>query len=277
MGVFGDITDMAIPLFTQGDQDKVNGYARDLIDQAKLLNPDDLKSAFGGISTDPSTRMAQMKALSQLSEIANAKGLDPESKAELFDAQKEGAGFEKSQRDAALNRLQAQGMGNSGAAVQSILAAQQGGANREAMQGVHAAADSRRRAMQALAQMGDLAGGIRHEDYGEAAQRAGALDAMTRAKYQGQLGKFGALNDAYTMGTRAANQDAARTAGQISGFGNFIDDGAQTAFTAASGGFGGMPGGFGGLSGGSAPKSNYAAGYYDYNPYPTAPKKLDEE
>lgn len=250
MGMLGDFADMFIGPETQGYANTINDYGNDVISAANNLNPDSLTSAFQGISTDPSTRQAQMQALSQLSSIANQGGLDPQSRAALFQAQASQEGTEQAQRAAALNRLAAQGQGNSGATINALMAAQQGGANREAMAGVQAAGDARTRAMQALGQMGSMAGNIRGQDWNQAAQRASALDEMNRARYEGNLGKYNALRNAYGFGKDIQNENIGRTASQIGSYGKFMDDMNQTGMSMMGGGMGGGMGGMMGSGGG---------------------------
>lgn len=224
MGIFGDIGSIAGFDGSRAFDDENRRYADELMKQAGALDPNGLKSEFAGISTDPALRAKQMAALSQLSDISNSGGMDDIAKSQLFEANRDAAGYEKSQRDAIQQNMAARGMGNSGASISALLGAQQAGANREAMGGVQAAAEARRRGMQALGQMADLSGNIRNQDYNEASGRARALDEMARARYSGQLGKIGALNNAYNFASGQNNKSAEDWRGLTKGIGDLGDD-----------------------------------------------------
>lgn len=240
MGLFSTITDLAIPGMTEGYNDQVNRDAFDYKNYVQGLSPESLKSQFSGLSTDPGTRQTQMQALQQLGMLAKSNGNDPQAAAMMFDANRQAAAEEQSKRNAILQNASARGVGGSGTEIAGLLAAQQGGADRSHAGGVQAAADSRGRALAALGQLGSMAGQVRGQDWGEAAQKAGALDQFALGRYGAEAGKAGLLGGAYGFDKGVQNQNAARAAGQAGSWGSALDS------------LGSFAGGFGG----SAPKAN---------------------
>ncbi len=157
--------------------------------------------------SDPTLRLAQMGALRQLQETGGAGGLDLGSRVALNQAAADTARRERGSREAILQQMAMRGAGGSGASLAAQLANQQGAAERNAMSGEQAAADARARALAATAQSGELAGGIRGQDWGEASQRAGALDALSRFNASQRLTKGGMI---YGGQTSDADADAER-------------------------------------------------------------------
>lgn len=138
------------------------------------------RSAFEGISTDPALRAAQMRAINSMSQLADSNGLDPQSLAMMAESERAAAGQEQAQRQAIQQNMQARGMGGSGAEVAGLLAAQQGGANRSAQGARESAAQARMRALDAMGRMYDMSSGVRGQDWGENAAKAGAVDSWQR-------------------------------------------------------------------------------------------------
>lgn len=158
--------------------------------QSARLGPSD----FNNLKIDPSTRQAQLSALGQMGDIADHRGLDDQARSAMFESQRDSAANEQAQRGALMNDLQARGMGGSGAAISGLLANEQGGANRDATAAHYAAANAQGRALAALGTYGEMAAGLHHQDYNEAAQRAGANDtfALDNANFQQQANTFNA-------------------------------------------------------------------------------------
>lgn len=237
---------------TQGDRDAENANLKAWQDYVGKLDPNSIKdmgsSAFKGISTDPRTRQYQMQALSKMSGVANEGGLDPESRAAMADARASTFSDEKAQRGALENSLSARGLMGSGAELSGLLQAGQGGANADAMAGLHAAADARQRAMQAQQNLLSGASGVRGQDWGEAAQRAGAEDQaarfnaeQTNARFNAGLGKAGAMGDNTKAYNQYYNNDQAIRMAEDQGLGQAIGGGVGSiANFAAAGPTGGM-------------------------------------
>lgn len=169
-------------------------------------------SAMGGVSTDPALRAAQMSALRRLQEVGDLGGMDPESKAALAEAQQEGMRQEQAQRAAIMSSARARGMGSSGQTLNAALIGQQGSADRQAMAGVQAAADARRRAMAALTQSGQLAGQVRGQEWGEQTDKARAADEIAAWNASARE-RAGARRDQQAMSTAGFGMDKARMLG----------------------------------------------------------------
>lgn len=140
-------------------------------------------SAYEGIAAqmDPATRNAQMAALQELSRVGLEGGMDAQSRAQQAQALAGSAQQVQAQQGALLNSYAARGMAGSGASLGAALAAQQGAAQSNAMAGLQAASDSRQRQLAALRDSGAIASQVRGQDYGQAADLAGARDRVAEA------------------------------------------------------------------------------------------------
>ncbi len=158
-------------------------YAGDF-DPTMLSNlPQQGSTEFSGISVDPSTRAAQMSALSQL-QSRTQDGYNAQDRAAIAQVQGDNAQQEASQRGALQANMQARGAGGSGAELAMQLANQQGAASRNNTAGLQIAAGGRAQALQAIMQSGQLAGQVHDQDYNEQAQRAQAQDKIKQFNTQ---------------------------------------------------------------------------------------------
>lgn len=136
---------------------------------------------YTNISLDPTTRAAQMSALQQYIDIANAGGLDAESKLALqqildaTNAQSRGA------QGAIMNEAQAMGQGGGDFALTQRAIAAQAASNNAANQGMQAAAIAEENKRNALNAMANIGGGINAADFAQAAEKARATDAINAA------------------------------------------------------------------------------------------------
>lgn len=167
------------------------------------VTPEDIAVAeqapteFTNISLDPATRAAQMSALQQYMDIANAGGLDAESKLALQQIIDQANNQSRGAQGAIMNEAQAMGQGGGDFALTQRAIAAQGASNNAATQGLQAAAiaeANRRAALDAMARIG---GQVGEADYASAADRARAQDVINASN-------VGARNAANTQ--NVANQ-----------------------------------------------------------------------
>jgi len=174
----------------------VSGELTPEMEQAVAQAP----SAFEKIQVDPSLKQAQMRALKEMEQIGYQGGLRLQDKAALQEVQNKAAQQERSNREALMQRFAAQGQGGSGFELQAQMAAQQGGADRQAMGGLSVAAEAQRRALDAIMKAGQLGGDIRGQEYGMERDRASAADAIARFNTENlrslQSRNVGARNEA---------------------------------------------------------------------------------
>lgn len=137
-------------------------------------------SEFDDIKLDKESMDARRMALRKFQQIGLEGGLDPESRAAMAEAQGQAAGYERAQRGALMQRAQERGGLGGGGLNAASLIAQQEGSNRMAMAGTQAAADARRRALQALQASEGIASGLTADEYRRSADRAAALDAVNK-------------------------------------------------------------------------------------------------
>lgn len=161
------------------DYEGINPLVQAETEEAYNLGP----SAYEGIAAqmDPATRNAQMAALQELQRVGLEGGMDAQSRAQQAQALASSAQQVKAQQGALLNSYAARGMAGSGASLGAALAAQQGAAQSNALSGLQAAADSRSRQLAALRDSSSLASQVRGQDYGQAADLAGARDRVAEA------------------------------------------------------------------------------------------------
>ena len=175
-------------------------------------------SAYNNIALDPATRAAQMNALSQYTNIADAGGLDANAKLAL--QQTIDAANQQSQgaQGAIMNQAQAEGQGGGDFALTQRALAAQGASNNAATQGMQAAAEAEANREAALNQMANIGGSMNASDYGQAATKAGAQNtinatnqAATNAANTGNVANAinaGEFNTNTAQGVNAANTAA---------------------------------------------------------------------
>jgi trimeric autotransporter adhesin len=175
-------------------------------------------SAYNNIALDPATRAAQMSALGQYTDIANAGGLDPAAKLALqqtidaTNAQSQGA------QGAIERSAQAEGQGGGDFALTQRAIAAQGASNTGATQGLETAAMAEANREAALNQMANIGGSVNASDYGQAATKAGAQNtinatnqAATNTANTGNVANAinaGEFNTNTAQGVNAANTAA---------------------------------------------------------------------
>lgn len=164
------------------------------------------------IQEDPQFRIAQIKALQEMGNVANAGGNDAQYRQAVNQAQQQAGQYERGQREAmAQQAMQRRGFGG-GAQLAQQMQAQQAGAGQAANQGFNAAAGAQQRALEAMQGYGQMAGQVRGQEYGQAAQRAQAQDVINRANNQG-LNQFNQQNFENQMNLQGARANQANQAG----------------------------------------------------------------
>lgn len=135
-------------------------------------------SEYTNISLDPATRAAQMSALQQYMDIANAGGLDAESKLALQQIIDQANAQSRGAQGAIMNEAQAMGQGGGDFALTQRAIAAQGASNNAATQGMQAAAIAEANKRAALDAMARIGGGVNAADWAQAAEAARAGDVI---------------------------------------------------------------------------------------------------
>jgi hypothetical protein len=136
-------------------------------------------SALANLAADPMDVLAQRQTMAQYGDIAREGYTDLDRRA-LDQAFQQSRREEQSQRGAVMDAAARRGDVSGGNALAGSLMAQQGGANRANQFGTNVALEGRRRAMEALAAQGNMAGQMRSQGVSEQAQRGGAIDAFNQ-------------------------------------------------------------------------------------------------
>jgi hypothetical protein len=148
-------------------------------------------------------RQAQMQALRQMQGIAGAGGYTALERDQIAQAQRQAAGYEKSQRDAQLQQMQMRGMAGGGGEMAARLQAQQGGANRASADATNIATQAQMRALQAMQAGGQMG----QQAQTQATNRASALDAFNQANTNRQQGVAQRNAASQAAARRQATQD----------------------------------------------------------------------
>ena len=136
-------------------------------------------SAFENIQLDPEGLDAQRAALAKLSEIGEG-GLLLGDKVALQEIQDSVARQDAARQSAIQQNMAERGMGGGGAEMAQRLLSQQAGADRAAANSRNVAAMAQQRALDAIIQRGQLGGQMRQQQYGMEADKAQAIDAISR-------------------------------------------------------------------------------------------------
>lgn len=171
------------------------------------------QSQLAGIKVDPSLMNAQMQSLTQLQQIASSGGLTPQDKAQLQQINNQVNAQNAGRQLSVQQQAQQQGVGGSGFDLAARLGAAQQANNAASDAGTNVAANAQQRALQAIQQSGQLGGQIQQEQFGEAAQKAAAQDAVnqfnTGLQQQTNLTNTANAQQANALNFTNANQVAA--------------------------------------------------------------------
>jgi hypothetical protein len=138
------------------------------------------QSALAGIQIDPAAMNAQTQALTQLQKVATDGGLTAQDKAQLNDLNNQVNSQNRGRQLAVQSQSREQGIGGSGADLAARLSAAQGANQAASTQATDVAGNAQARALQAMLASGQLGGQIQNEQFGEAAQKASAQDAINQ-------------------------------------------------------------------------------------------------
>lgn len=184
--VLGPIFGLIGGLFAKGDRDEAERLRKKAMEQYNIdLPPVEQihaqtvdKNAFDNIAEDPRLRGAEMDALNSLQDISKSGGLRAQDKARMAELVSDTNTRERGAREAILQNANARGMGGSSAELQTLLANQQGSADRASQQGMDIAAQAEQAALDSIGKGADLASNIRGEDYAKEAAKAGAANTL---------------------------------------------------------------------------------------------------
>jgi hypothetical protein len=184
------------------------------------VNPEQIKavdqapSAYNDISLDPASRQAQMNALQSYQDIANSGGLDAESKLALQQVINSTQQQSQGAQGAIQQQAQAMGQGGGDFALTQRAIAAQGASNNASTQGMQAAAQAEANRETALNNMANIGGTINSQDYGQAAQKAGAQNTInaTNQGFQNNANVGNVANNMAAQGSNVANAQGVNAA-----------------------------------------------------------------
>lgn len=174
--------------------------------QAIMLNG----TAMSDVNQDPSTRQAQMDALSQLQDITDSGGLTDMDRADLNKIATDEQTQARGAREAILQNAQARGAGGSGMEILAQLQNAQDSATRQSQRDMDVAAQAQQRALDSIAQQGNLATTIGSQQFNQDAAKAQAADEI--AKFNAQNQQQVNLTNTAANNTAQANNLAAKQA-----------------------------------------------------------------
>jgi hypothetical protein len=147
------------------------------------------------ITTDPKFRQAQMDTMETLKTVSK-EGMTAEDKLNLENISQRADRDSSSSRKATMQAMAERGMGGAGMELAQNLQAEQGLAQRRGMEGLQLASDKRKAALNAMMQRGNMATGMRNQEFGEKQANQGAR--MAREEF----------NKRMAMDVQRANVDA---------------------------------------------------------------------
>lgn len=165
-------------------------------------------TSYNDINVDPTTLSAQQKALDELINLSEEKGLnaiDQQALNEIVNAENRNL---QGQNQALLQEAMQRGIYGSGLELAQRLQNAQSSANRMNSQDMNIMSQAQQRALDALSSYGNLASSMRGQDYSEQAQRAAAQDAINQANWQNKQSVSNANVD-WRNKTNMANVDIA--------------------------------------------------------------------
>lgn len=164
--------------------------------RAQQLFDEDLgTSALANLAADPALVAKQNETLSRYGELSRDGWTNTDRdalEAQNFQTRQE----EQSQRGAVMDAAARRGDTSGGNALMASLAAQQGGANRASQRGTSLAVEGRQRALDALANQGNLAGQMRGQQVSEDTARGGAMDQFRQWAAGERSNRASALSNA---------------------------------------------------------------------------------
>lgn len=137
-------------------------------------------NAYDDISLDPSVLSAQNKALDELINLSEAKGLNAIDQQALQEIVNEENRNLQAQNDAILQDAMQRGVYGSGLEMAQRLQNAQSSANRMSNRDMDVMSQAQQRALDALSSYGNLASNMRNQDYNEQAQKAAAANAINQ-------------------------------------------------------------------------------------------------
>lgn len=195
-------------------------------------------TAMGDISSDPRLRQEQMKSLDALSMLAGGN-MTPADQAAFQLARNQAAGEMQAKNNQVLQEMQQRGQAGSGAELLAKLKNNQSGAQMLQQAQLEEAKAMQQARQQAIAQLANVSGNIRGQDYDEAANLARAKDSIaqfnaqnaqsvgsrnTAIKNQAQLGNLTNAQQLANMNTENMNKQQIANKGLIQQrFGNEMD------------------------------------------------------
>jgi len=217
MGAAGDagetLATLVSELRNQGRYDEADRLQRQLLEEYGAIdipNAADIKAQV--LQSQASTaqgseeaKAARLEALRGLRQRAS-EGYTAEDRAAINDIMGEVGAADRGRREAVMRSMDP----NSGAAVAARLSSAQGASQMANRRGLDVAGQSRRAALQAIAQGGQLAGDIDESEFGQSFRRGGAADAIAQANERNRLGALEGNRD-YGMrrfGAQMAKQGA---------------------------------------------------------------------
>ena len=139
---------------------------------------------YDNINVDPATKEAQNRALEELINLSEAKGLNAIDQQALQEIVNEENRNLKAQNDAIAQEAMQRGVYGSGLELAQRLQNAQSGANRMSNRDMDVMSQAQQRALDALSSYGNLASNMRGQDFNEQASRAAAQDAINRYNTQ---------------------------------------------------------------------------------------------
>lgn len=167
------------------------------------------RSSLESFEGDPRFANTQLDALRQLAALSEG-GLTEGDRLAMTEAQIDASRADRGRQEAILQALARRGVAGGGQELAARLSSSQQAADQAAAMQRSQLQAAQQRGLQALAQQGQMATEMRGQEFGEAARRAAAADAINRFNVQNRMGtqsaNVAARNRAQLMGMQAAQR-----------------------------------------------------------------------
>lgn len=171
------------------------------------------QSSMAGVQVDPTAAAAQLKALTQLQQVASSGGLTNADKAQINQIQQQVGMQNKARQGAVLDQAQQRGIGGSGLSLAAQLSGEQSANVAASDASNNVAEDAQNRALQAMGASGNLGGQIQQQNFNEDATKANAQDIINRFN----AGNLQTTNEANAQRQQQAGGENFQTANTIAG------------------------------------------------------------
>lgn len=146
----------------------------------RMGQQEDMRSGMADLNIDQDLRNKQLAQMNALNDLANRGGLTTQDTANFNNFQMQAANADKGRRDAINQQARMSGMASGGNSLLAQLQSSQAASNQASQAGSQLSGMAQNRALDAIQRQGDIAGNVRGMDWQQKAQKAMAMDEISK-------------------------------------------------------------------------------------------------